>query len=415
MSALPNPIVPPGPPPATRHFGTKHKWYLELLETFRALAGLPVLVSLVIEAFTTDTKIIGTGAVIAVIIALILRFFPKVRHTLIPHTGHAFWTALPWFSTAVLVLVLVFGVIPDRAIKQDNLLANSWLKWQNDLEKAAGQCTKARPLTWVARLQLAIMPTNQADQAKTAAEKDRAQCLARELTPVISNRPRPERKTDVTGMARDLMAGQLLLNDDNVSSVLGDRLSIGERFLGSGRSQPNDEKDYKAASVPEYLVPNLSDQSPDVWVWELDEGRIHGQKPIMERILLEVLRSSAPKYNADFVGNWDSLEGHLQPNDARPILVRFAALDPRKYSGCLGRPTATRVFMSNFGDLAQRTVGEAARSTGWTAPDKPDSSQKLFVWVYAPTGEYQAVSATWGNVLENFGKWITDEACKNPN
>jgi hypothetical protein len=99
MNELSNPIPgPPNHPPiaptpnhpsSSRSSETRHKWYLELLETCRALAGLPVLVSLILEAFTPDTKIIGTGAAIAVVIALILRFFPKVRHVLKPHKGYS--------------------------------------------------------------------------------------------------------------------------------------------------------------------------------------------------------------------------------------------------------------------------------------------------------------------------------------
>jgi hypothetical protein len=130
-------------------------------------------------------------------------------------------------------------VLPDRAVKQSSLLANKWLKWQKDLEGAAGQCTKA---------------------------KDRDKCLAEQLSPVIDNRPRPERQSDATGLASDLMAGQLMLANENARSALNDRLGIREKFLGSGRSEPVGQTNYTAASVPEYLVPNLSDKSPNVWV-----------------------------------------------------------------------------------------------------------------------------------------------------
>jgi hypothetical protein len=349
-------------------------------------------VSLILEAFTPDTKIIGTGAAIAVVIALILRFFPKVRHVLKPHKGYAFWTALPWFLTAALAVVLIFVVLPDRAVKQSSLLANKWLKWQKDLEGAAGQCTKA---------------------------KDRDKCLAEQLSPVIDNRPRPERQSDATGLASDLMAGQLMLANENARSALNDRLGIREKFLGSGRSEPVGQTNYTAASVPEYLVPNLSDKSPNVWVWEPEQ--VQDQKPIMEQNLLEVLHTFPPANTAvnhqDFEHNWSWLKDHLQPNDPRPILVRFALIPQTiPYSGCLGRPEATRVFMSNLGELAPKTVHDAAQSTGYVVPEKSDDpGLRLFIWVYAPTEEDQAVSATWGNVLANFGKWITAEPCKNAN
>jgi hypothetical protein len=59
---------------------------------------------------------------------------------------------------------------------------------------------------------------------------------------------------------------------------------------------------------------------------------------------------------------------------------------------------------------------EAARISGYAVPAKGDEPDiKLFVWVYAPTDAGQAVSATWANVLENFGSWIKDEPCKHQN
>jgi hypothetical protein len=407
MNALPNPIPPsPNHPPSSRPSEVRHKWYLELLETCRALAGLPVLVSLIVEAFTPDTLIIGTYAAIAVAIALILRFFPKLRHMLKPHKGYAFWTALPWFLSAALTAILIFKILPDRAVNQSSLLANKWLKWQRELEEVAGQCSK---------------DTEKAAQEKDTKKKDRDEkarneCWNGKLAAVIAGRPHPAQEGIATGLASDLMAGQLMLADGDTRSVLGGLMSIDEKFLGSGRSQPRGETDYKAASVPEYLVPNLTDKSTDVWVWKLDRGRVPNQTPIMERTLHDVLLSVAPEYNADFKGNWDSLKDHMKPNDPRPILVRFALLDPQKYSKCLGRTAATRVFMSNLGELAQRTVDEAARSTGSTVPEKSDDRALMqYIWVYAPTEENQAVPATWSNVLANFGAWTIAEPCQTTN
>jgi hypothetical protein len=69
--------------------------------------------------------------------------------------------------------------------------------------------------------------------------------------------------------------------------------------------------------------------------------------------------------------------------------------------------------MSNLDELKERTVGEAAKSTGWSvSANLEEPGVKLFIWIYAPEYEGQAVPATWGNVLTNFGKWITAEPCK---
>jgi hypothetical protein len=399
MNASPSPIDHQHPFPPKRPVESRRKWYLELLETCRALAGLPVLVSLILEAFTPDTRIIGIGAIVAVIIALTLRFFPKLRLMLKPRSGHAFWTALPWFITALLAALLVFKIIPDRATQQKDLLASSWLSWQKNLASASGECTKAKEKEDKAK----------DHPQKLDAERALAACMANALDPVLYKEPRP---------ASDLVAGQLMLADDNARSVLGERLSVGDKFLGSGFSLPWGENDPAVARVPEYFVPNLRDDSDHVWVWKLEHSKVQDQKPIMERKLSEVLQTFDPSNHPDFKGNWSWLKQHLQPNDRLPVLVRFALMDPQKvqYSGCLGRPDATRVFMSNLGELASRTVREAAQSTGYNKPEKSDErGVTLFIWVYAPTEEDQVVKATWGSVLTNFSTWVKSGDCEVSN
>lgn len=417
---MPTPIEPAGhssgPPPGKHFLGSKHKWYLELLETCRALAGLPVLVSLILEAFTPDTRIIGLGAIIAVIVALTLRFFPKLRVMLKPRSGHAFWTALPWLITAALAILLVFKIIPDRATQQKELLANSWLTWQKNLASASGGCAKAGEKEDKAK-DKEVKAKEKEDKAKEHAQRIEAEralalCMANALDPVLYKEPRP---------ASDQVSGQLMLADDNARAVLGDRLSVGDKFLGSGFSLPSDSNanDPAVARVPEYLVPNIKDDSPKVWVWKLEHSKVQDQKPIMERKLLEVLQTFDPANHADFKSSWSSqIKQHLQPNDSLPVLVRFALMDPQKvkYSGCLGRPDATRVFMSNLGELASRTVRQAAQSTGYNKPEKSDErGMTLFIWVYAPTEEDQVVKATWSSVLTNFSKWVKDGDCEAAN
>jgi hypothetical protein len=411
MSESQNPASSPAPgqPPAKRTFHAKPKWYIDLLETCRALAGLPVLVSLFLEALTPNTRIIGVGAVIASIIALALHFFPKLRHMVRPRSGLAFWTAFPWILTAVLAAVLVFVIIPGRAVQQDRLLANSWLLWQRNLEEAAGKCPELRPKN-------RDKETDKEKEKDKENEKTRDQCLAEKVGPVIQERPRPMRESDTTGMASDLMAGQLLLANANTRSVLGGRLSVSDKFLGSGFSVPLGQTDPTAARVPEYFVPNRRDQVDHLWVWQLDHDMILNDKPIAESNLLEVLHTIPPVNQPNFQkDHWEWLAKHLQPTDRQPVLVRFALLDPRNDSGCLGRSDATRVFMSDLRELEAKTVHDAAQSTGYNVPKKSDEpGLKIFIWVYVPAEESQVVKATWGNVLANFETWIKDDACQAP-
>ena len=327
MDSLQTPVESASEAPVYERPDTRRKWYMELLETCRAMAGLPVLVSLIAEAFTPNTKVIGVLALAALVVALILEFFPKVRNMLKPHGARALWTMVPWFSTAALAVITVFVIIPHRSVRESALLANSWLGWQRDLEDASSPCSSAKT--------------------------DRDKCLSKNLAPVITQRPQPLQRGNGADLASDLMAGQLMLANGAIRTSLQSRMSVGDTFLGTGFSQPVGQGDFTAARAPEYFVPNLSDQAPHVWAWELDPNKVEKGAPIMAQKLLAVLHRSVPMNHADFEENWAWLQQHVQTDDPHPVLVRFGLFDPAKihYSTCLGRLDATRVFMSNLATL----------------------------------------------------------------
>ena len=138
----------------------------------------------------------------------------------------------------------------------------------------------------------------------------------------------------------------------------------------------------------------------------------------VDHTLKEILLNTPPENHADFADNWKSWieKDHLGADDPHPALVRFALLDLSKvkYSGCLGRLDATRVFMNNLGEVDEKTIEKAATSSGYTVTAKADEPNvKLFVWVYAPTATGIVYSATWKNVLMKFSEWVTADAC-NP-
>jgi hypothetical protein len=372
-------------------------WHSEVLEHCRALAGLPVLTTVVLDCVTADKKIVAVGAALALVVATALRFLPQLRASSNLLQQHALAVAMPWLITATLTVLLIFVIEPRRDEKQfassllekQRILQSSWPEWQQNLEKAAGQC-----------------------------KSDNPKCLAEKLAPLleIKNRPHLAVGTGSSDLASDLLAGQLMLANDTSRKILNTRLSITQRFLGAGFSEPVGETNYAAARVPEYLVPNLSDTSQHVWVWELEYGKIVGDKPIMDHKLMEILLKIPPLNHADFKGNLSWINDHLSRNDSRPVLVRFGAWDPRKlkYSGCLGRSDATRVFMTSLGEIKDKTLADASKASGYIVPEKYDApGTKLFVWIYAPTEDGQAVVATWGNVLANFEKWVTAESCVN--
>ena len=234
------------------------------------------------------------------------------------------------------------------------------------------------------------------------------------LDPVLEKRPGRADSNKVTGLASDLLAGQLMLANSNIRDVLKLRLSTGTAFLGSGYSEPEGHVNYTEARVPEYLVPNLSDKSPRVWVWKFDPWKMENKKAIEDYKLVDVLlQLRHPINHADFNEMWESLKVGSPASGKLSVLVRFALFKPEtRDSGCLGRPEATRVFMSSLSEVADKTAREAAGNSGWLVPGQNDNSgSQLVIWVYAPTHEGDVAAATWGNVLDNFKIWIKDEAC----
>jgi hypothetical protein len=102
---------------------------------------------------------------------------------------------------------------------------------------------------------------------------------------------------------------------------------------------------------------------------------------------------------------------HLEPEDKTPTLVRFAFLKSGEYKGCLGKPTASHVFMMSLGPALQMglTVRRAITFSGHNV--SPDAMHELFIWVYQPMSEQDVVPATWGAILNNLGSWTTQTGC----
>jgi hypothetical protein len=386
--------------------------YVEILEFFRSIVAPPTLVELLTHILTENKMIVAVATGLALMAAVALRLSGRLRPD--SNAGNAdtrriLFTTLPWILTGALVFVLVFVVSPLRARKQENLLAKSWLDWQKEVEAAAGQCRKYNRCLSDKKCSKDKTRLNESLDADSS-------CLSNKMQPVLQNRPHLKHETDVTGLAGDLLAGQLLLANDNTRAILNERLSTGGRFIGTGLAEPTGDNTITAARTAEFFVPNLGEKSTHVWAWELNRQQTMGNASILDVPLLDVLRTTPTVNAADFAGSWNYIAQHLHTRNALQPLVRFGLLRHEQYSGCLGRPNATRVFTVALGDVADKPLQEAARISGYAVPAKGDEPDiKLFVWVYAPTDAGQAVSATWANVLENFGSWIKDEPCKHQN
>jgi hypothetical protein len=382
-------VLPPAPPPPGE--GAPLPWHTKPLELARELAGLPTLVTVVASFFTESQRVLAIWALCALLIAVALRFLPSISK------AKSISLVLPWLVTALLAmtLVLVLVVVPYRAEKQKTLLAKSWLDWQTSLELSAAKCRKS-----------------------TTPES----CLSTELADVLENRPKSAHAA--AKLASAMIAGQVLLANQTIHEVLQKRLSVDERFIGAGNSEPIQHNNATAAMVPEYFVPNLRNEAPYVWVWELNLGLPLNGSPLVDQKLMDVLLKvpAHPRPDGqDFAQNWtDWIEDkHLVSSDV-PALIRFAVLDPTNThndkgrqpmpSGCLGRPDATRVFMNRLGVVKDETLATAIKDSGYTLrPDDPDA--RLFIWIYVPTQTGEVTRATWENVLVNLTTWIVENPC----
>ena len=216
-----------------------------------------------------------------------------------------------------LILLLVLVVVPNR----NTLWAKSWLDWQKSVEISAAKCKKSStPET----------------------------CLSKELASVLVRRPKPA-QTATPELASAVIAGQVLLANETIRKVLSERLSIDERFIGAGNSEPIRHTNAAAARVPEYLVPNLPTSAPLVWVWKLSLDDLMRHHLLLDNKLIEVLLNVAPEPRTDgttFAKNWGWISSDHLASDDTPALVRFALLDPSNSrgdstrrpspSGCLG-------------------------------------------------------------------------------
>lgn len=368
-------------------------WHRKSLEIFEEVAALPVLVGLLSTYFYPDdprATAIWSGA--ALVVALALRFVPvlsKTRSTQIILT-----VAIPAILALAIYEVLVKD--PHRLQQQQAVLADQWVAWQQSVRAVASVCDGKKS------------PSLEA-------------CLAAQLPPVLARRPQHE---GALGQLADAeFAGESLLVNSTIRPVLLDRLSIDDRFIGTGESEPVGATWAAAARVPEFLVANLSDSAPWVWAWELNLGEFKKNQAMLDRKLIDVLLTTPPQPHADgktFADYWSWIERDHLNNYQVPALVRFVPLDPNNIhgekgrppapSGCLGKPRATRVFMNSLADVKDETLRQAAEDSGYTeAPEDPNT--RLYVWVYVPQQKGQAVRATWSNVLQNLTAWIQGPAC----
>jgi hypothetical protein len=265
--------------------------------------------------------------------------------------------------TAVLMLVL-----PPR--KQ------AWTKWQQDLSTQASDC--------------------QGDA--------RNQCLAQVVAREENMEPISTDSEPVSSLIRDLTAGHIIEDTQPFKDALRDHLGIdGQYFVGAGFSLPVPASDSNDPLLPEYLVPNYPESNSQVWIWAVDPGEV------ASNTLKNVLFSEQPLITRSQLFSEyfkRRIASHLDPGDQTPAVVRFALIDPNKYSHCLGKTSRNRVFVSPLDLSLDSTVQDAANYSGYLPGD--GENKKLYIFVFQPTRTDEVIRATWSNLMRSMNELLTE-------
>ena len=174
---------------------------------------------------------------------------------------------------------------------------------------------------------------------------------------------------------------------------------VDERFLGTGNSLPSGSKEFTSERIPEFLVPNYSDDHPGILAWRINSG-----SELLRRPLQDLIQS--PTINVQ--GSPDEIRQEILAdvrNTDRPSLVRFAMVpdiekeSPHKYSGCFGLQARHRVFFSslNFMEGNTKSLEEAADLSGYQF-DPQAPNQHLYVFMFVPASASELLVPTWFNL-----------------
>lgn len=217
--------------------------------------------------------------------------------------------------------------------------------------------------------------------------------------------PPPDSKLLIARLESDLRAGAIIMKHDALREMLNTRLGIKDTFTGTGFAQPaGEDKDYSAARIPEYLVPNYKETSKGVWTWQFDP-----LDPRLERTLEQVVKETPPSLNVDDLKKiLPNLETRFDLNNKQPAVVRVNQFTADDYSHQLGRTAANRVFVIHMGMVWKMKVKEIARYSGrtLTLPSDNKKQQAFFIWIFLPDDPAEAVPATWGEILPRLSEWI---------
>ncbi len=207
-------------------------------------------------------------------------------------------------------------------------------------------------------------------------------------------------------LRHDQAMADVLMGYPEVRRILKTRFGIYEdAFLGTGLSKPSSAVDYGKASVHEYLIANYEDNHDAVWMRILDPK----DPDVMNGTVGALFDANDPKLDDQKKTLASAVIRHVREKGTRmPAVIRFAALNPVKYSRKLGRSDAYRVFASDLAEVWDLSLKDAAELSGYLSGDTLPPGDKIYVWAFLPTYPEQVVLATWGNVLNRLPKWLSE-------
>lgn len=204
----------------------------------------------------------------------------------------------------------------------------------------------------------------------------------------------------------DQALGEIVRTSPKSMALLNLLGIYGDSFLGTGESIPSGSKDLTSTHIPEYLVPNYSENHAGVLAWSMEE---HSEK--LQLTMMQLLETNPINHQSSLAGVREAVILN-RGNEALPSLVRFAMVPDLKrqpdgsagsgagYQGCLGRPERRRVFFSSLDYMvrASNSVKEAADLSGYRfVPGAAE--QHLYVFMFAPVSSNELIRPTWKRVL----------------
>jgi hypothetical protein len=196
----------------------------------------------------------------------------------------------------------------------------------------------------------------------------------------------------------DMRAGFMLLSIKPIQEVFYKYFGISARsFIGSGATVPwSHGSEYKNAQAREFLIPNYPETHKFVWTWRISPEQVAGRGRKVRDLIETVRPEESSNKEYDLANALPTLKKIMYDPLSQPPVIRFQQFSESKYKGTLGRPEAYRVFAVSLADVYEYQIEHAVRASGflWDASNPTSSDTRLFVWIYIPYHNSEAVPAT---------------------